>query len=108
MTVKLAPETVQTEAYGFLLGRVLTVGDFPVTWQNIVNDIGNEQLAHMVTSVEAPIELRISLLEDSATPSGWQWTTSSGPNFALNSGILGVATITVDWQRPIQLLFAGN
>lgn len=106
MLVKVTPENVQVEKYGFLLGRVASVGRFPATWQGIVNTMGSEELARAVVQVENPIEVHVELFTDSTTPSGLKWTTDIGPNFSLSSGTLGASLIVVDQQRPISLLFA--
>jgi HlyD family secretion protein len=51
-----------------------------------------------------PIEIRIDLAPDAATPSGYRWSSSNGPPVEINSGTLCLATVTLDEQRPFDLV----
>lgn len=104
MAVKIAPITAQIEAYGFLLGEVKSVSDFPATYLGILRTLGSDELIQALGITDAPLEVRIALLPDEQTPSGYRWSSSSGPDFAISSGTLASATIIVDSQRPINLV----
>lgn len=104
MSVKIVPATVRTEELGFLLGRVTSVGEFPSTREGIIRTLGSEDLVQALVTEQAPIEVRVSLLKDGTTESGYQWSSSNGPDFALSSGTPGTASIIVDHQRPIDLV----
>jgi hypothetical protein len=104
MEVKIAPVTVRTEELGFLLGEVESVGAFPATYEGILRTLGSEELIQALVTEQAPIEVRVALLSDSTTASGYKWSSSTGPDFEVSSGTLGSATIVVDQQRPIDLI----
>ncbi len=104
MTAQIAPATVRTEEHGFLLGRVESVSDFPATYAGMLRVLGSEELIQALGVNGAPIEVRITLLPDEGSPSGYRWSSSRGPDFALSSGTLAGATITIDSQRPINLV----
>lgn len=108
LAVKLAPETALPEEYGFLIGQIVSIDSFPSSWSGIVASIGNEELASMIANSDAPVKVRIALLEDAATPTGLAWTSAAGPDFSLTSGTLGQANIVIGWQRPIELLFSSR
>lgn len=103
MVVKLALESVQVNEYGYLLGRILSVGDFPMSNQGIVSRVGSEELAAIFNGKDSPIEIHIALLEEVNTPSGFKWTTSTGPDYTIGSGSLASAKVVVDQQRPLNL-----
>jgi HlyD family secretion protein len=67
--------------------------------------LANEQLVREFLGAGTPLEVRIELTPDQSTPSGYRWSSSSGPPFAINSGTLCQATITLSEQRPINLVF---
>jgi HlyD family secretion protein len=67
--------------------------------------LANEQLVREFLADGTPVEVRIQLEPDPSTPSGYRWSSSSGPPFAINSGALCQATITLSEQRPINLVF---
>ena len=106
MVVKLASESVPVEEYGYLLGQIISVGEFPISNQGIVSRIGNEDLAAFFNGADSPVEIHIALLTDTNTVSGFKWTTSTGPNYTIGSGSLASATIVVDQQRPLDLFLA--
>lgn len=106
MVVKLASESAPVEEYGYLLGQIVSVGEFPISNQGIVSRIGSKDLAAFFSGAESPVEIRIALLTDANTASGLKWTTSTGPNYTIGSGTLASATIVVDQQRPVDLFLA--
>lgn len=103
MAVKIAPVTVHTEEFGYLLGSVKSVGEFPSTYEEMVLTLGSDDLIQALDTAQAPIEVRVSLQEDGTTASGYRWSASDGPVFQMSSGTLGTATVTVERQRPIEL-----
>lgn len=104
MTAQIAPVTAQVEEHGFLLGHVAAVNEFPATYAGMLRVLGSEELIQALGITGAPIEVRLALVTDERTPSGYRWSSSQGPNFAISSGTLAAATITVDNQRPINLV----
>lgn len=104
MSARIAPITAQVEEYGFLLGQVKSVSDFPATYAGILRILGSEELIQALGITGAPIEVHIALIPDEQTPSGYRWSSSHGPDFTINSGTLASVTITVDSQRPINLV----
>lgn len=104
MPVQITPITAQAEEHGFLLGEVKSVSDFPATNAGILRLLGSEELMAALGIANAPIELRIALIPDSQTASGYRWSSSQGPDFTIDNGTLASAKITVDSQRPINLI----
>ncbi len=104
MPVHIAPQTVEKEAYGFLMGEVSSVAEFPATAEGMRHILGTDELVQIFLGDGAPIQIRVSLIPDLDTPSGYAWSSSSGPGFRLSSGTLCSARIVVREQRPIIFL----
>jgi multidrug efflux pump subunit AcrA (membrane-fusion protein) len=105
MEVQVSPSSLSREQYGFIRGTVRSVASFPSTFQSMMRVLANEQLVREFLEAGTPVEVRIDLAPDPATPSGYRWSSSSGPPFAIDSGALCQATITLEEQRPINLVF---
>lgn len=101
MAVRIAPSTVKPEEYGFLLGTVKTVSDFPVTPEGLRRVLRNDKLAEELIGKSAPIEVVATLAADAKTPSGFKWSSSQGPPIQIYSGTLSKGTVVVDDKRPI-------
>jgi len=104
MEVQVSPISLSREEYGFIRGKVRSVASFPSTFQSMMRVLANEQLVREFLAAGTPIEVRIDLTPDPSTPSGYRWSSSSGPPFAIDSGALCQATITLDEQKPINLV----
>lgn len=101
MEVQLAPSTVEPEEYGYLLGRVTYVSDYPATPEGMMLHLKNEQLVQTLIGQDAPFEVRAELVPDPGTVSRYRWTSSRGPDIQLQSGTPVVGRIIVDERRPI-------
>jgi HlyD family secretion protein len=101
MAVRIAPSTVKQEEYGFLLGKVKTVSEFPVTPEGLRRVLRNDKLAEELIGKSAPIEVVAALQADPKTPSGFKWSSSQGPPTQVYSGTLAKGTVVVESKRPI-------
>ena len=104
MEVRIAPSSVAPEEYGYLLGTVTYVSDFPSTSRAIQRTLRNPELVAALTQGDAPYEIRVDLHLDPATDSGYRWSSSEGPPMDILTGTLCGALITVDRRRPIDLV----
>ena len=103
MTVRIAPSTVKKEEWGTLNGTVTSVSDFPATPQGMAAVLQNQQLVQSFAGQGPPYQARIDL-RPAATPSGYAWSSGSGPNLDLTSGTTVDAEITVRENPPINLI----
>jgi len=101
MPAYVSPSTVKAEEYGFMIGEVKTVSDYPMTPQGLEHVLRNPALVSELTGGTAPIEVNAALILDSTTPSGFRWSSSKGPPVKIFSGTICSATITVETKRPI-------
>ena len=103
MEARIAPSTVRREEYGFMVGRVAQVADYPATPQSMMLRLQNEALAKELAGAAPPFEIRATLTP-APTASGYRWSSAKGAPVGLSSGTLCAADIVVDRQRPISLV----
>lgn len=101
MEVRISPGSINREEYGSLVGQVMSVSEFPVTAQGMMATLGNEGLVQQMAAQGVSLEVRVNLVPDSKTPSGYSWTTAAGPQSRLASGMMVDGAITVRTERPI-------
>ena len=104
MEVQVSPTMVKREEYGFIRARVMRVSDFPSTADGMMRTLKNDQLVRTFLQTGAPYEVRATLQLDDTTPSGFEWSSSAGPDAQIQSGTIATATVTVEDHRPIVLV----
>ncbi len=104
MKAHISPSTVKQEEFGFVLGLVTYVSQFPTTSQGMLHILENEALVQSLAQSGPSIELRVALLPDPNTASGFKWSSSKGPPVTVDSGTLCFSSITVREQAPINMV----
>jgi hypothetical protein len=101
MEVEIELATVRPENDGYLRGRVLAVGDRPVTRQQAAEVLGSEELAAAFLPDTPAVEVRLELLTSAKTRSGYAWTSENGPDTAIAAGTPCTIRVVVNEERPI-------
>lgn len=104
MDVQISPSTVKREEYGYMLGRVIHVADFPSTKAALMRNFENENLISALTDSGTVTEVRVEMAPDSMTPSGFRWSSSKGPPILLSGGTLCSVQIVTMRQKPLALV----
>jgi HlyD family secretion protein len=104
MEARISPSTIRREEFGMLLAEVTSVNQIPSTQEEMLGILKNDALVQSLASSGAIIEVRLDLVEDESTPSGYAWTSAEGPPALLWEGTLSEGTIVVDRQRPVELI----
>ncbi len=104
MAVQISPSTAAREEYGFLLGKVTYVSDFPATREGMMRVLSNESLVTALSTQGPPFAVYADLLADARSPSGYAWSSGTGSELAINSATPCEVFITVREQRPLELL----
>lgn len=104
MLVKMSPAGVAWEEHGYMMGRVASVSDSPLspTAMNVL--FRNEALVHDLTAGGAAYAIGVELERDPSTPSGFRWTSRTGPDLSFGSGTMFDARVSLEEQRPIELV----
>lgn len=104
MPARVSPVTVRREEYGFIVGEVEFVSPQPATPQGMQRTLGNEILVQQLMGSGAPFLVRVHLIEDPDTPSGFRWSSLVGPPQPVESGTTVSVEIVIDEQRPISMV----
>ena len=104
MEAMISPSSVKPEEYGFIKGYVSSISDFPDTPAELMHNFQNEVLVKALTG-EGPVTgLHVEMERNPKTFSGYQWSSSRGPNLTLSGGTLCTAEVVTRWQRPVELV----
>jgi multidrug efflux pump subunit AcrA (membrane-fusion protein) len=103
-SVDLTVESVSKEKYGVLRGRVKTVGRTSQTVQQIASFLGDSQLAEQFSQQGRPVAVLVELDGSDRTKSGYTWSSSDGPSYAVDSMTLATGAVHLAAQRPIDWL----
>lgn len=104
MEVNISPSTVRKEESGFMLGHVVSVSEYPSSAQGMMLTLGNKELVQRLAGADLPIEVRVELIMDHSTISGYKWSTPKGPPIMIDSGTFCIGEVKVEQQRPISMV----
>jgi len=106
MVAYVYPSTAAKEEYGCIYGLVSSVSEYPVSAESLMKSIGTEQLIGSLMEQGVMIMARISLLRDPKTPSGFKWSSSTGPaDRTIEAGTVCSGNVVLERSRPIDLVF---
>lgn len=104
MEVRVAPSSVKKEEHGTIVGKVIQVSEFPVSKPGMLSVLQNDRLVTEYSEDGAPYEARVDLQPDTATVSGFKWTSGTGADIAITSGTTVEAEVTVAENPPASLI----
>jgi HlyD family secretion protein len=106
MPAQVVPAMVKVEEFGFLVGEVRSVSEFPSTDANIMRVFQNNALAAAVAG--GPVhEVRIALRRDPSTPSGFKWSSRAGAPVTITPATLCSVKVITREQAPVTLIVPG-
>lgn len=108
MQVHVSPSTVNAQEYGFMQGKVTSVSEFPVTEDEMFLLMQNQSLVDTLRTGNDQLRVGVKLLRDPSTPSGFEWSSSQGPPFAITHGTLAAATFVLGEERPVSLVLPSS
>lgn len=104
MEARISPSTVKKEEFGYILGRIVSVSEYPVTVQTARERLGSSELAQAYAGGAACLEVLADLVTDEKTESGYRWSTLSGPSHSIENGTVCTVSVIVDRQRPAEMV----
>ncbi|HEX2464249.1 MAG TPA: NHLP bacteriocin system secretion protein [Thermoanaerobaculia bacterium] len=102
MRARISPSTVRVEEYGYIIGEVKSVADFPSTPEGLERTLRNSNLVAALSGRGAPLEVVVRLGLDTKTPSGFDWSSSQGPPVQVFTGTLCAASVEVAAKKPAE------
>ena len=107
MRVQLSPSSVDSAQYGYLIGTVERVSEYPVTERGLMQLLSNDQLVQRFLDDGPILQVIVTIEEDPSTPSGYKWSSPKGPPFELSNGTLATGAVVLDEQRPLDFVLPG-
>lgn len=104
MEVLVVPSTVKAQEYGYMVGHIVYVSEYPATPKGMLKELKNEQLVEQLARNGAPFEVIVELEPDPSTPSGYKWTSGEGPPHEVFEGTPCTGRVTIDTQKPVTLV----
>lgn len=105
MLAHVSPATVKFELEGYVLGRVVQVAELPASREALLRRLRNAVLVDQILQAGTPFEIEVALEVDASTPSGYAWTSGTGPDIRLEPGTLARTEVVVERVHLISLLF---
>ncbi|WP_108812242.1 NHLP bacteriocin system secretion protein [Sphingorhabdus sp. Alg231-15] len=106
MVVELVPTTTAKEVYGHIKGEVITAGALPASREAMRRYLQNDQLVEQLSATAPPIEVKVRL-ERTNNPSGFRWSSSSGPERPVTKGTMLAGKIVVEQKAMIDVVLPG-
>lgn len=104
MVTQVAPGTVQVDQYGYLLAQVTNVARFPATTEQLSNQLQNDELVKQIADMGTVLAVESAPIKADNTPSGYKWTSSQGPPYALDNGTPCTVSVIIEEVPPISLV----
>jgi|APCry1669188910_1035180.scaffolds.fasta_scaffold00047_7 HlyD family secretion protein len=104
MEVMIEPFTVNHNLYGWLMGVVIDVNHFVSNTNSIIDELNNPDLVALIQQQGPTYRVKIYLLPDSQTKSGFMWSNKKGPPYTINTGTLCRASVLVKQKPPIDYI----
>jgi HlyD family secretion protein len=103
MKIQITPQTVKRERFGGIVANVTNISRFPITKEAAASEVGNAEVVEGLISQQKDglIQVFSDLEIDSNTPSGYKWSSSTGPKLTVSSGTTTVARVKVEERAPI-------
>ncbi len=104
MPVHISPVTYKKERYGYLAGTIDRVSQYPATEAGMMALLNNAAVVRELSKQGPPIMVTVALVSDSATLSGYAWSSKAGRQLSVESGTPVTGVFIVETKRPISLL----
>lgn len=104
MVANVSPSTVRPEEFGYIVGKVEELSEFPLTPEALKRILRNEQLAQELAGRSTPVRVTVELVPEPEAPSGFRWTSGKGPFSHVFPGTLCQGSVVVETKRPISYI----
>jgi NHLM bacteriocin system secretion protein len=107
MLVRISPSEADTDETGFLMGIVREISDYPASGEGMMKTLGNSYVVDWILNRTqgAASEVKVHLIQDEQSPSGYLWSSIIGDHPALSAGSACTGVIIVDRKAPIDKVF---
>ncbi|CRX38337.1 NHLP bacteriocin system secretion protein [Estrella lausannensis] len=97
---------VNPQEFGMMNAEVLDVSLFAISANALEKTLQNATLSqYLMGSNRAVLQIIAKPVADHSTPSGFSWTSGSGPQEVITTGTLAKIKVIIEEVRPISYLF---
>ncbi|MEM7061830.1 MAG: NHLP bacteriocin system secretion protein [Cyanobacteria bacterium P01_B01_bin.77] len=105
MEIMVTPDTVKRERFGSIRGTVTAVSPLPVSRAGAIAAVGNPDIVDtLMAGGTGHLTVTVALQTSEKTASGYEWSSSQGPEESLTLGTTLTARVTVEERAPITFL----
>ncbi len=104
MEVRVQPASVQRDEYGTIIGKVLTVAEFPATGEGMASDLHNDELVRRFVQTGALYRTTVQLLARPGDAGAYRWSSGRGPPLQITPGTLAHAEVFTRERHPWELI----
>lgn len=104
MKVYVLPSNLSDYEYGYILGKVVEISQYPQSKESVYPYLGNATLVDEFFSTGVPFLAKIQLQKKIENPSGLFWTTQKGTPFKVKPGSTVSVKIISKEISPLKLL----
>ena len=102
MKILITPDPVKRTRYGGIMGQIVGVSPFAVTFESATSVVGNPELVQKIIGQEGgKVEVIAQLIRESKNFSGYRWSSSEGPELEISSGTTTTVRVIVEERSPI-------
>jgi multidrug efflux pump subunit AcrA (membrane-fusion protein) len=100
-SVWVAPSTASPSEYGYALGQVVQIGNYPIPDAAVLSILESPASARQVAQLLGPVIHVVIRLRRTPTPSGLSWTASTGPAGPVTLGTPAEVKIVTGERAPV-------
>lgn len=107
MVARLIPSGADEKEDGSLMGVVRSVSLYPSSNSGIMKTLGNSDVVNWILQKMggAVMEVKVDLVKDPKSSSGYLWSSSVGKHRAVTVGTICTGSIVTDRQPPLSRIF---
>ena len=104
MPALVSPATARREEFGYMIGAVESLSEFPASLNGMIAVLQNQDLARTFSHGGPPYPGRVALALDPSTASGFAWTSPQAVGVVITPGTLATVEVEVSSQPPVALV----
>jgi HlyD family secretion protein len=104
MEIQFTPSTVKREEFGYMLGKIEEVSEFPVPASAIIKVVEDRELVNTIVKRGPVLSVKGAFDRDLQTASGFKWSSWKGGRVKISTGTLGTAEVVVKEEPPVTLV----
>lgn len=104
MVAQISPLYAPREEYGYMKGVITSIGDTPVTEENIITKMGTISYVENILPTSSYVEVKIKLEPDTDSANQYHWSNKKGEQLSVELGTQCSIIVVTKEYRPIEIL----